>query len=270
MDKDNVSGAPEPGDLLGLAGKRALVIGGGQGMGESTALRLAQAGCGVAVVDIDEGRANAVASRVAGFGVPSAAVLGNALDNAQVAGIVDRAEKQLGGLDILVTIIGQALFAPAVDVTPDQWEMEIQRNLGYVFFTSQAFARSLIKRGTPGAITCIASVSGLQSAPMHAPYGAAKQGLVNLVRSLAVEWAKHGIRVNAVAPGSILTPRMKANSNGNFTDSMGAIPFKRFGTTDEIGKATLFLCSEMASYVTGTTLPVDGGWMAANLWIRPD
>jgi len=250
-------------DLFGLKGKSAIIVGGGQGMGESSALFLAEAGCGSAIVDIDADRAKTVADKVKALGCKSTVIIGNILDDSQVEGIFAKAEAEMGGLDILITIVGQALFTSALKVSPADWDMELQRNVRYVFFAAQAFAKLLVKSGKPGVITCIASVSGLQSAPMHSPYGVAKYGLVNLVRSLACEWAQYGIRINAVAPGSIATPRMKALSG--FDESFPEVPMKRVGTTDEIGKAVLFLCSDLAAYVTGSTLPVDGGWMAVNI-----
>ena len=114
-------------------------------------------------------------------------------------------------------------------------------------------------------MVCITSVTGVQSAPNHASYGAAKAGLINLVRSMAVEWAPYNIRVNAIVPGSIITPRIPASPERMKRTGQGLIPAKRLGTTDEVGKAALFLLSDLASYVTGHTLLVDGGWMAAYL-----
>ncbi len=251
--------------LLGLEGKSALVVGGGQGMGESSAKFLARAGCGVAIADIVKERAEGVADAVRAIGQRHAAIEGDILDDDQVETIVEQAEKALGGLDVLVTIVGQASWNPILDMTPDQWELDHRRNLRYFFLAARAVAGSLIKRGKPGAMVCIASVSGIQSAPNHASYGAAKAGLMNLVRTMAVEWAPHDIRVNAIAPGSIATPRIPETSESIERTRQGLIPAKRRGTTDEIGKAALFLASDLASYVTGHTLPVDGGWMAAFL-----
>jgi NAD(P)-dependent dehydrogenase (short-subunit alcohol dehydrogenase family) len=147
-------------------------------------------------------------------------------------------------------------------MTPEQWELDHRRNLRHFFFTARAVAGSLIRREKPGAIACIASVSGLQSAPHHASYGAAKAGLMNLVRTMAVEWAPHDIRVNAIAPGSIATPRIPDTPEARERHRQSLIPMKRRGTTDEIGKVATFLVSDLASYVTGHTVPVDGGWMA--------
>ena len=251
--------------LFKLEGKSALVVGGGQGMGESTAKFLARAGCGVAIADVVGERAERVASAVYELGQPSASIVGDVLDDTQAKDIVERAERALGGLDVMAAIVGQASFNPILDMTPEQWDQDHSKNLRYFFFTAREVARSLVARGKPGSIVCIASVSGAQSAPNHAAYGAAKAGLMNLVRSMAVEWAPYNIRVNAIAPGSIITPRIPASPARVKHTEQGLIPAKRLGTADEIGKAALFLLSDMASYVTGHTLLVDGGWMAASI-----
>jgi NAD(P)-dependent dehydrogenase (short-subunit alcohol dehydrogenase family) len=152
-------------------------------------------------------------------------------------------------------------------MTPADWDFEQRRNLRYVFFVAQAFAKDLLAAGKPGAIVSIASVSGMQGAVSHAPYGAAKAGVINLVKTLAVEWGRHNIRVNAIAPGTIITPRLPDSPAQQEAMRKSLIPMRRRGTTEEIGRAVLFLSSDLASYVTGHTLPVDGGWMAANTLI---
>jgi len=252
--------------IFGIADKAALVLGGGLGMGESSSRLLAEVGCDVAIVDIDAGRAETVAKTVTNLGRKGVPIVGNVLDPGAAERIIAEAEEKLGGLDILVAIVGQAQFVHFLDMTPEQWELDINRNLRYFAFAAQAFARSLVRRGKPGAITAISSVSGLQSAPHHAAYGAAKGGLINLVKSLASELAEYNIRVNSVAPGSILTDRQAAApSAGEIQAKMEAslVPFKRHGETDDIGNAVRFLSSKMANYISGHTLAVDGGWMSA-------
>ena len=251
--------------LFQLEHKSALVVGGGQGMGESIARLLARVGCRVAVADIAKERADRVAAAVADMGQPSVAIVGDVLDETQARYIVERAERELGGLDVLVTTVGQASFNSVLDMTSEQWDRDHHKNLRYFFFIAREMARSLIARGKPGSIVCISSVGGIQSAPNHASYGAAKAGLMNLVRTMAVEWAPHNIRVNAISPGSIATPRIPATPERVERTRQGLIPTKRLGTTDEVAKAALFMLSDLASYVTGHTLLVDGGWMAAYL-----
>ncbi|MXV79334.1 MAG: SDR family oxidoreductase [Chloroflexi bacterium] len=255
---------PADSSLFNLEGKSALIVGGGEGISLSTARLLAQEGCGIAVADIDAGRAIHVAAEVDLLGQPSVSFAADMLDDVQVATVFERAEQELGGIDLLVTIIGQGSFNPITDMTTAQWDRDHRMNLRYFFLNAQLVARSMIARSAPGSIVCISSVEGMQSAPNHASYGAAKAGLINLVRSMAVELAPHHIRVNSVAPGSIATPRIPASPERVKRTAEGLIPFKRLGTTDEVAKAVLFLLSDMASYVTGHTLLVDGGWMSAN------
>ncbi|MYE06148.1 MAG: SDR family oxidoreductase [Chloroflexi bacterium] len=255
---------PVDGSLFNLEGKSALIVGGSEGISLSTARLLAQAGCGIAVADIDAGRAVHVAAEVDLLGQPSVSLAADMLDDVQAATVFERAEQELGGIDLLVTIIGQGSFNPVTEMTTAQWDRDHRMNLRYFFINAQLVARSMIARGAPGSIVCISSVEGMQSAPNHASYGAAKAGLINLVRSMAVELAPHDIRVNSVAPGSIATPRIPASPERVKRTAEGLIPFKRLGETDEVAKAVLFLLSDMASYVTGHTMLVDGGWMAAN------
>ena len=247
-----------------LEGKSAFIVGGGEGISLSTARLLANAGCGVAVADINAERAIHVAAEVDLLGQPSVSLVGDMLDDVQAATIFERAEQELGGIDLLITIIGQGSFNPITEMSMAQWDRDHNMNLRYFFVNAQLVARSIIARGAPGSIVCISSVEGAQSAPNHASYGAAKAGLINLVRSMAVELAPHNIRVNSVAPGSIATPRIPASPERVKRTAEGLIPFKRLDTTDEVANAVVFLLSDMASYITGHTLLVDGGWMAAN------
>lgn len=251
--------------LLGLDGRAALVIGGGQGMGEATSRLLAEAGCDVAVADIAEDRAARVAELVTGFGRRGVTVIGDVLDDVQVRGIVAEAEEKLGGIDILVSIVGQSAFAPALEMEPETWDLDMDRNLRYFFVLAREVAKTMIKRAKGGAMIGIASVDGIQGSANHAAYGAAKAGLISLVKSLAVEWAPHGIRVNAIAPGHIVTPRLFDTNERAAFYADSPIPMQRRGQPEDIAKAATFLASDLASYVSGVTLPVDGGLLAANL-----
>jgi len=250
--------------LLGLEGKKALIVGGGRGMGESSALMLAQAGCDVAVLDSELERAEQVAAEVRALGRRGVPVRADILGEASVQQAVADVEEALGGLDILVTIVGQALFKPLLDVTLDEWDHEQSRNLRYFFVTGRAVAASMIRRGVPGSLICIGSVDGLQGAPSHAAYGAAKAGLMHLVKSMAAEWGRNNIRANAVAPGSITTPRLPETPQSRAAMEQSVVPIGRAGTTRDVAGAVLFLASRLSEYVTGHTLLVDGGWMAAN------
>jgi 2-deoxy-D-gluconate 3-dehydrogenase len=251
--------------MLGLEGRKALIIGGGQGMGEASADCLAAAGCDVAVVDIDADRAARVAAKVKDAGRQGFAIVGNVLVDAEVPGIIAEADEKLGGIDVLVSIVGQAAMGPALEMTAETWDLDQTRNLRYFFVLAQAVAAAMIRRERGGAIIGIASVDGLQGSAYHASYGAAKAGLISLVKSLAVEWAQHGIRVNAVAPGHIVTPRLYDTNARVAFYADSPIPMKRRGQPSDIAKAVTFLASDLAGYVSGVALPVDGGLLAANL-----
>lgn len=246
-----------PGAGFGLEGKRILVLGGGQGMGESTSTLLAAVGARVAVADLDAERAARVASVVGGHPV----VVDATDDDALVAAIA-HTESELGPLDGLVTIIGMAAWARLVDMTTEIWDLDHRRNLRYFFVAAREVARSLLARGAPGSIVCVTSIDGIRSAAGHASYGAAKAGLVNLVKTMTAEWAGHGIRVNAVAPGAMITPRIPERAAEEEAEMMTTVPMHRRGTTDDIAKAVLFFLSDLSIYVSGQTLAVDGGLTA--------
>lgn len=255
-------------DFFGLTDKVALVIGGGQGIGEATAMRLAEAGCHVAVVDLDQARADRVADQIQALGRKATGIAADVLDERTAPTTIAAAEERLGPIEVMATIVGQAYVAGVLEITPEIWDIEHRRNLRYFFFYAQAAAKAMIRSGRGGAITAVGSITGMECAPSHAAYGAAKAGMINLVRSMAVELASDKIRINVVAPGTIKTPRIEQGKDFEAWDNLvrnSLIPFKRLGETKEVADAIVFLSSEMASYVTGATFAVDGGFTAQ--WI---
>jgi 3-oxoacyl-[acyl-carrier protein] reductase len=153
-------------------------------------------------------------------------------------------------------------WGPAIEMTAEAWDADHRRNLRYIFIAAREVARGLLAREAGGAIACVASVDGLRSAAYHASYGAAKAGLIHLVKSLSGEWAQHGIRVNAIAPGAMITPRIPARAPDDERQNMITVPMQRRGTVEDIAKAMAFFLSDMSAYVTGQTLAVDGGFTA--------
>lgn len=252
--------------LFGLEGKRILVLGGGQGMGEATVRLLTALGAAVAVVDREAERAESVTAEVVRGGATALPFAIDVLDDeALVAGIA-RIGRELGPLDGMATIIGMAAWAPIVELTTETWDLEHRRNLRYFFVAAREVAKSLMRRAAPGSIVGVSSVDGVRSAPNHAAYGAAKAGLINLAKTMAVEWSGDGIRVNIVAPGAIVTPRIPHAGDEAEGRMMANVPMKRRGGVDDIAKATAFFLSDLSPYVTGQTLAVDGGFLAANLF----
>ncbi len=254
--------------LFGLTGKKVLIIGGGQGMGEASAKFLSRAGCDVALVDLVAERAETVAAMVTANGRQAHVIVGDVLDDAQIPRIVAEAEQKLGGIDLMVSIVGAAAWGSLMDTTAAVWDQQMGLNLRYFFLVAQATAASMMQRGKGGAIVGIASVDGQRASPMRGAYGAAKAGLISLVQTMAVEWAPNQIRVNAIAPGHIVTPRLYDTPQRVEAYGKSLIPLRKRGTPDDIGKAALFLLSDLAAYVNGTTLDVDGGLLAANLFPR--
>lgn len=255
-------------DLFGLIDKNILVLGGGLGMGESSSLFLARAGANVAVVDIDLARAETVVEKIRALGCRGVAVAGDIFDSHSVDDVVNEARQKLGGLNAMVAVPAELTWGPFVDMSMESWEFDHARVLHYFVRYAQAVSKVLINAGEGGSIVAISSIDGVHSAPDRAAYGAAKAGLIQLTKTLAVELAPHNIRVNTVAPGIIKTTKMLNTPGAAFLDDLvkqSFIPFKRPGTPDEIGKAVLLLTSDLASYITGQTLIVDGGWTVANL-----
>ena len=259
-------------DILGLTGKHAIVWGGGFGMGERTSFRLSEAGAQVAVVDLDQARAEKIAGEINAAGGKAVAFQADATNEGSVEAALAAAEAALGPVDVMATVIGLGVWDQVVDMSLEKFNQSILLNLTSFFLPARAVGRSLLKNRKPGAIACVSSVSGLTSAPNHAGYGAAKAGMINLVRTMADEWGPYGIRVNAAMPGSAATPRLTLNEAGQaaMNAAMKAkIPLGRAATPDELAKAILFLLSDLASYVTGHNLHVDGGWTSTFLMQGP-
>ena len=244
---------------LGLAGKRALVAGAGQGIGRATALLLADAGARVGCMELDEGRRAAIVKEVEAGGASAIGLGGDLRQRADVEAAVASTVEAFGGLDVAIDIVGEARWNPALRQTDADWEESFALVLRHVFFLFQAAGAHMAEqRG--GALVAVASVSGLFAAPFHAAYGAAKAGLISLVKTFAVELAPKGVRVNAVAPGAIRTPRVLAATTEERREaSARSIPLGRMGEPEEIAKVATFLASDLASYVTGQTLVADGG-----------
>jgi 3-oxoacyl-[acyl-carrier protein] reductase len=229
---------------------------------------LARAGAAVAVADLDPTRAEAASAEVADLGVATCALSGDVTDRAQAERLVDDAAAFHGGLDAVINMIGFAAWGTLMELDDDTWELDLSRNLRHHIWTGRAAARHMIAQGTGGAIATVASVSGIYGAPRHAAYGAAKAGVMSLTRTMAQEWGRHGIRVNSVAPDMIATPRMRAQQ-AHFGQEAGERardsiqPLGRMGEAEEIAGPLVFLVSDLASFVTGQTLVVDGGTRAA-------
>ncbi|MCI4358031.1 MAG: SDR family oxidoreductase [Thermoplasmata archaeon] len=257
-------------DFFDLKGRVAIVTGGAMGIGEGIARRLAEQGASVVIADVDEeqgARTAADISRTAPN--KSTFVRADLRDLGAVERAVETTVREFRRVDILVNNAGVFPFAPALEVSPEMWDRVLNVNLRGAFFMAQAVGRQMKQGGAGGAILNIASVDAVHPTGQLSAYDASKGGLRMLTRSLAFELAPHAIRVNAIAPGSIQTPgALAATSLPRDVDLaklaeqfLARIPLHRMGEPDDIARAALFLVSSAASYVTGVTLVVDGGYL---------
>ena len=247
--------------MIDLSGRTALVTGAGGGIGLGIAAALASVGARVAINDINAAAATNAAAQVGSGAFP---VGGDVTNEAEVKAMVAAAEDTAGQVDILVNNAGIAEPMGSIrSQRVEDWQRVIDVNLRGAYLMSQAAARVMIPR-RGGAIVNIVSIAGIAPFPSSHAYGVSKAGLVMLTQTLAIELARHHIRVNAVAPGVIDAP-MLGEMNGDaerMPRILARVPLGRLGAPADIGRAVCFLASEAADYVTGAVLPVDGGWLA--------
>lgn len=252
-----------------LEGKRALVTGASHGIGQATALALARDGADVAITwRSRKDGARETARRVEELGRRATVIQAEVTSRDDCTRLVDEALSALGGLDILVNNAGGGRSGPLIDQTPENWDYTLALGVTAPFLIGQSAARTMIEAGTGGAIVNISSVHSTQAWPNDGPYGVAKAGLNRLTMSMALEWARFGIRVNCIAPGYIKVAETEVEQERYRREEQHAtplIPLRRTGRPDEIASAVSFLVSDDASYITGRTLIVDGGLLVPPL-----
>jgi NAD(P)-dependent dehydrogenase (short-subunit alcohol dehydrogenase family) len=247
-------------EQFGVSGCVALVTGARQGIGRAVAAGLARAGAHVAVTSRDGDSMTEVCAELAALGGEPLPLSLDVNDSEQIHAAVDSVRERWGRLDILVNNAGVSIRKEAIAYTPEEWDTVVDTNLRGPFLVSQAAARAMWTDG--GRIVNLSSTFGRAAVSHRAPYAASKAGLEHLTRVLAVEWAPRGIRVNAVAPGTIVTE----SRAGLFSDEeavrrrIAQFPLGRLGTVEDVVGAVLLLAGDAGEFITGQTIVVDGGF----------
>lgn len=266
---------------IDLKGQTAIITGGGGGIGRGIALALAGAGADIVIADIITERCEEVAEKARAMGVRALAFPTDMADTGAIERMVDATKAEFGRIDILINNAGGTAKKPFIEQSERSWRRHIDLNLISMFAATSAAVPVMIAGGRGGSIVNVSSIEGSRAAPLYAVYAACKAGMNNFTRTMALELADHGIRVNAIAPDFTDTPGTRGIIGGSGDpETLGPIapmmeatiadriPLARAGHIDECGDAALFLASDMARYITGVTLPVDGGSWASSGWVR--
>ncbi len=246
--------------LFSLIDRVAIVTGSGRGIGKAIALGLAEAGADVVVLARTAADVEKTAEEVRALGRKALALPTDVRVTDQISAMVETTLKEFGHIDILVNNAGAAFLAPTLGLSEGGWDALIRENLKTPFLCSKAAAPAMIKQGG-GRIINISSTEGVRSAATTAAYAAAKAGVINLTRSLAVEWAQYHIRVNVICPGFIENPGLPEALQGNtgLQEKLSRVPLKRMGRQEDIVGGVIYLASDASDYVTGANVIIDGG-----------
>jgi NAD(P)-dependent dehydrogenase (short-subunit alcohol dehydrogenase family) len=269
-----------PNDIL-LTDQVAIITGGGGGIGRGIALAMASAGADIVIADIVPERCEETAARVRELGRRALPVPTDVMDTEQVRALIAKADAEFGRIDILVNNAGGVSGRRFLEQSERSWRRHIDINLVSMLAATHAAAPVMIRGGRGGNIINVTSIEASRAAPMFSVYAACKAGMVSFTRTMALELAEHGIRINAIAPDHTITPGNHGNRSGPVDPSTWIqrtpeekdafarlIPLGREGIDAECGNVAVFLASSLASYVTGTVIPVDGGTWASSGWTR--
>jgi NAD(P)-dependent dehydrogenase (short-subunit alcohol dehydrogenase family) len=244
--------------------KVAVVTGGGSGMGAATAKRLARDGAKVVVADVNGDGGEQVVRQIRAVGGEAVFQHTDVASRDSVQAMVDRALSEYGRLDLAANVAGVPQTpTPLADTSVELWDRIHAVNDRGLFLCLQAEIPEMLKSGG-GAIVNVASLNGVRSFPRMTAYGSSKFGAVSTTMAVAAEFSGQGVRVNAVAPGSIDTPMLGVLPQETRDAFAGSLPMRRLGTAEEVANAITFLLSDESSYISGVVLPVDGGWLTAS------
>jgi NAD(P)-dependent dehydrogenase (short-subunit alcohol dehydrogenase family) len=251
--------------LFDLHDRVALVTGGGRGLGGGVAKALAAAGAEVVLTSRNEDQLAGTAAEITAAGGTARTLAWDLGDGSSAPDLVDEAIRRAGRIDVLVHAAGNMVRRPAADLPAADWDSVVGLHLRGAFLLAQAVARHLRQAERPGSIVLVGSLTSQRvGIPGAVAYASAKSGLMGLMRTLAVEWAPHGIRVNAIAPGFFPTAMTaSADATPARRALLDRVPMGRLGTPDDLGGTAVYLASDASAYVTGEAITVDGGWSVA-------
>ena len=242
-----------------LEGKRAIITGAGSGIGRASALRLAEEGASVAVVDLNPDGAGETVTLIERAGGRAMAVQTNVTLRAEVEAMVERVRAAWGGVDVLMNNAGGSLHSPFLELEEAEWDKVVDLNLKAVYLCSRPVARLMVDQGA-GCIINVTSNYGVTGSGIRAHYSAAKAGVIGLTKAMALDLGPYGVRVNAVGPGPTNTARVRGNSTEEaWAARAQTIPLRRMGEPEDLADAVAFLASDRARYITGQVLHVNGG-----------
>jgi NAD(P)-dependent dehydrogenase (short-subunit alcohol dehydrogenase family) len=250
--------------MRGLGGRGVLVTGGTSGIGLAAARRFLEEGSRVFVSGLEDDEVRSVTDELGALGIADGTAA-DVTDEGSVDQLVEAAITWLDGIDVLINNAGVAFMRPFLELETERWDRMLAVNLRGQFLVAQRVARAMVARGRGGVIVNMASTNALEAEAGYAHYDASKGGVAMLTRTMAVELAPRGIRVNALCPGKIATPLQDGAEEPSYVERFlrDRVPMARAGTPEEVAGAYAFLASDDASYVTGTLLVVDGGQLAS-------